>query len=385
MATPWLGRRHRCESSARVSHSSRGWGARHAAGIIAGTAICVTTVTAAGAEDATAPDAITLASWNVEWLADAAVLERADYWRRCEAAGWSNEKPSPSLPFCDVYRRHGIANGTTYRDVKLGAVRGVLDLLADRRTDVVLVQEVGSAEALRAVLPPGYRVLCATTRDDAQNLGIAVRESFAPEAMRCEEVRSLSLEDVPDIARPLRRGLALSFVRAGQRFVVLTVHLKAGCPVGPLDRSADGHCRLLVRQVPRLEAWLEARAAAGESFAVVGDWNRDLEAEVRGGYRARNDGSDRADPARPEQIRNVFPELDDGEPEASALRLAATDRGAAVHGACHPHLDQAVVSRTLLAQLEPASLVAGLAPARLIPVPASASDHCVLEMRWVFR
>lgn len=354
-------------------------------GIVTGIAICVTTVTAARAEEATPRATITLASWNVEWLADEAALERADFWRSCEAGGWPNEKPAPSLPFCDVYRRHGIADAATYRDVKLRAVRGVLDMLAARGTDLVLVQEVGSAEALRAVLPPGYRVLCATTRDDAQNLGIAVRESFAPEAMRCEEVRTLSLEDLPDIGRPLRRGLALSFVRAGQRFVVLTLHLKAGCPVGPLDRSADGHCWLLARQVPRLEAWIEARAAAGESFTVIGDWNRDLEAEVRGGYRARNDGSDRAGPAHPEQIRNVFPELDDGEPGASALRLAATDRGAAVHGACHPHLDQAVVSRSLLAQLEPAGLVAGLAPARLIPVPASASDHCVLEMRWVFR
>lgn len=385
MATSWHGRRQRGESSARVSHSFRGRALRYAVGLITSTAIVVATATGARADEGAAPAVITFASWNVEWLADEAALERADFWRSCEARGWPNEKPAPSLPFCHVYRRHGIASAATYREVKLSAVRGVLEMLATRGSDVVLVQEVGSAEALRAVLPPGYRVLCATTRDDAQNLAIAVRESFAPPAMRCEEVRSLSLEDEPDIGRPLRRGLALSFVRAGERFIVLTVHLKAGCPVGPADRSADGHCRLLARQVPRLEAWIEARAAAGEPFAVIGDWNRDLEAEVRGGFRARNDGSDRAGPARPDQIRNVFPELDDGEPEASALRLAATDRGAAVHGACHPHLDQAVLSRTLLAHLEPSSLVAGLAPARLIPVPASASDHCVLEMRWVFR
>jgi len=354
-------------------------------GIAAVTAICLATAADARAGEETAPAEITFASWNVEWLADEAALDRSDFWRTCEARGWPNEKPAPSLPFCNVYRRHRIANTATYREMKLSAVRGVLDTLAARRIDVLLAQEVGSADAMRAVLPAGYRILCATTRDDAQNLVIAVRESFAPPALQCEEVRTLSLEDDPDVGRPLRRGLALSFLRGGQRIVVLTIHLKAGCPVGPADRSADGHCRLLTRQVPRLEAWIEARAAAGEPFAVIGDWNRDLEAEVRGGYRARNDGSDRAGPARPDQIRNVFPELDDGEPESSALRLAATDRGAAVHGACHPHLDQAVVSRTLLAQLEPASLVAGLAPARLIPVPVSASDHCVLEMRWVFR
>lgn len=351
----------------------------------AGTVFLLTLAMAAGAREPEMSGSVRLASWNAEWLADEVALEGAGFWSACESLGWPNTKLRPDLPFCNVYRRHGVSSGFAYRAVKLAAVRRVLATLADREVDLVLVQEVASAEALRAVLPPGYRVLCATTREDAQNLAVAVRSSFAPPDLGCGEVETLSLETNPEVARPLRRGLAVSFRHAAQRIAALAVHLKAACPVGPLDRRTDGHCRLLAEQVPALEAWIEAMASAGDAFAVIGDWNRDLEAEVRGGYPARNDGSDRAGPALPRQIRNVFPELDDGEPPSSAIRLAAVDRGAAVHGACYPNLDQAVISRTLTDALRPDTLVAGLVPARLVPVPPEASDHCVLEMRWVFR
>lgn len=325
-----------------------------------------------------------VASWNAEWLADGASLEVAGFWDRCAALGWPNEKLRPDLPFCDVYRRAQIFDGAGYRERKLAPVRAVLAELAARRVDVVSVQEVQSARALASVLPAGYRVLCMTTRDDAQNLGFVVRDTLNAE-LECEEVDSLSLAGVSGIPRPLRRGLDLRLVMAGRRIAILGVHLKAGCPSGPLDRAADGSCRMLAQQSVPLEAWMESRARGGEPFAVIGDWNRDLEAEVRGGYRARNDGSDPASPGQAGQIRNLFPELNDGAPPESALRLAATDRGVAVHGACHPNLDQIVVSRTLLDVMEPKTLVAGLLPARLLPVPAGASDHCVLETAFELR
>ncbi len=330
------------------------------------------------------PPTLAVASWNAEWLADDVSLNEAAFWDRCAALGWPNEKLRPDLPFCDVYRRSQIVDGIGYRERKLAPVRAVFAELAARRVDIVSVQEVQSASALASVLPAGYRVLCMTTRNDAQNLGFVVRDALAT-ALECKEIDSLSLEGLPDISRPLRRGLDLRLVVAGRRIAILGVHLKAGCPSGPLDRAADGSCRMLAQQSVPLEAWMEARAAAGEVFAVIGDWNRDLEAEVRGGYRARNDGSDPASPAQAGQIRNLFPELNDGAPPGSALRLAATDRGVAVHGACHPNLDQLVVSRTLLDALDPKALLAGLLPARLLPVPAGASDHCVLETVLKFR
>ncbi len=325
-----------------------------------------------------------VASWNAEWLADGASLDDADFWGRCAALGWPNEKLRPDLPFCDVYRRAQILDGAGYRERKLAPVRAVFAELAARRVDVVSVQEVQSARALASVLPAGYRVHCMTTRDDAQNLGFVVRDALAAE-LDCKEVDSLSLVGLPEFPRPLRRGLELRLALAARRVAILGVHLKAGCPTGPLDRTAEGSCRMLAHQSAPLESWVESRAREGDLFAVIGDWNRDLEAEVRGGYRARNDGSDPTSPGQPAQIRNLFPELNDGSPPEAALRLAATDRGVAVHGACHPNLDQLVVSQRLLDALDPNRLLAGLLPARLRPVPAGASDHCVLETVLEFR
>ena len=53
---------------------------------------------------------------------------------------------------------------------------------------------------------------------------------------------------------------------------LLAVHLKSACPTG----TAAEACATLLRQVPVLEAWIDARAAAGERFAVLGDFNRRL-------------------------------------------------------------------------------------------------------------
>jgi hypothetical protein len=53
---------------------------------------------------------------------------------------------------------------------------------------------------------------------------------------------------------------------------LLSVHLKSGCNV---DRDPnDRDCEVLFRQAPVLESWIDARARAGEHFAVLGDWNR---------------------------------------------------------------------------------------------------------------
>ncbi len=53
----------------------------------------------------------------------------------------------------------------------------------------------------------------------------------------------------------------------------MSVHLKSGCPAGPL--TAEGrNCDLLSRQVAPLEAWIEEQARAGRRFGLLGDFNR---------------------------------------------------------------------------------------------------------------
>lgn len=53
---------------------------------------------------------------------------------------------------------------------------------------------------------------------------------------------------------------------------LLAVHLKSGC--NTKRNTSDPDCPVLFSQAPVLESWIDARARAGEDFAVMGDWNR---------------------------------------------------------------------------------------------------------------
>ena len=331
-----------------------------------------------------APAELRVLSWNMEWLADPAELVAADYWRGCAAMGHANRKPRDDLPFCDVYPKKGIESATDYEARKLVPLRRRLaELAAVRELDVIAVQEVQNAAALEAVLPAGYRVACFTTRTDPQNVGFAVREGLAADAM-CSEVRTLALENEPTIDHPLRRGLALELKVRGGRVTLLAVHLKSGCPGGPMDSTNRPACRALQRQVAPLEQWVETQARAGRPFMIVGDWNRDLEAEIRGGYPARTDASDPAGPMVTAQVRNIWPEIADGSPPQSAMELVTMDRIAATGRACHRNLDQIVLSTSLKALLDPASLQEDRQRARFETRPVAASDHCPMSTRLVF-
>jgi hypothetical protein len=84
------------------------------------------------------------------------------------------------------------------------------------------------------------------------------------------------------------------------------VHLKSGCPAGPL--TAEGrNCDLLSKQVAPLEAWIDEQAAAGRRFGVLGDFNRRFSLEK---------GPAKDSAGRP---LNVWPEINDGEPVAARL------------------------------------------------------------------
>lgn len=322
------------------------------------------------------PKSLTLASWNLEWLADAAVLNSSGYWEQCLAQNWPNKKLRDDLPYCDVYKKDNMLSAADYEN-KLGALKAGLTELATQGIDLLAVQEVQNPAALAAVLPDGYQVVCFTTRADAQNIGYAVR-SGAQLNFSCREVAELSLES---IGGAVRRGLELSLRLGNQDLQLLNVHLKSRCASGNMDNPNNSACRTLQRQMPVLEGWIEAQANAGKPFAIIGDWNRDLEGEVRRNLTARSDASDPAGPIVVSAVRNLFPEINDHTPPASEMLLANVDRSAAARSACHKTLDQLVLSQRLLQQLDPLSLNAGLLPAKLVKGPAAASDHCALVTR----
>ncbi len=337
----------------------------------------------------TASARLQIVSWNLEWLSDPAELERSGFWNQCAAQGWPNAKLRDDLPFCDVYKRDGILSAADYEQKKLVPMRARLADLAAQNLDVLAVQETASAAALQSVLPAGYEVACFTTCVDAQNVGYAVRESAIPQ-VQCKEVVALSQETNPAMTRAVRRGLELTVpVGAGsapRSLALLNVHLKSSCPEGRMDNPANKNCSTLQQQAPALEAWIEEQAARNQPFAIIGDWNRNLEAEVAGNFPARADGSDPSGPLQPATLRNLWPELNDLVPAASGMELAAVDRGAArVNPACHEKLDQLAVSLSLKAQLAATSLKNDHVPAALMPRPAGASDHCPLGVELMFK
>ncbi len=328
--------------------------------------------------------ALSLVSWNLEWLADPQALQQSDYWQRCARQHWPKHKLRTDLPVCDAYARRGIHTAAEYRSRKLLPLQQSLATLATQHVDIFAVQEIQNSAALQAILPAGYRVACVTRREDAQNLGFIVRNDSHWQ-MNCDEVRALSLEDDRQVPRAVRRGLALQLTQPGKSLRILNVHLKSGCPKGPMTKNSN-HCKSLQRQVAILEEWIEQQANRNQPFMIIGDWNRDLLAEQKHHYPARADNSDPRSPIRnPAIIRNLFPEINDGVPANSAMHLGLVDRHAARVKHCHADLDQIVFSQLLLTQLATPAAQHTLPAAALLNFAQDASDHCALQTHLQFK
>ena len=181
------------------------------------------------------------ATWNLEWLTD-------------RPAG------SPSLP----------AAVRPKRSADIAALRGYA---AEMNADVIAIQEVDGAHMAAQVFPPDRYVIHMTHDKVVQRVGLVVRRSI-PFTVNPDDTAL-----VPPHSG-LRSGADITLHLPGGDLRVLAVHLKAGCDWSSLrgDRPA---CVELARQVPALAAWIRARAAAGEAFVVLGDFNRWM--DTRGG------------------------------------------------------------------------------------------------------
>ncbi len=228
---------------------------------------------------------VRIASWNVEYLMTPAthVALRAS----CAENGGMVGGDERTLP-CAITRREPRTAGD-YVSLRRYA--------AQLHADIVALQEVDGPDAAEQVFP-GYDY-CFSSRGHTQKNGFAIRRGLPH---RCEpEYHALSLNNA------VRRGVVVTFFPGtANEFRLMSVHLKSGCPAGPL--TAPGrNCDLLSKQIAPLEAWIEGEANAGHRFGLLGDFNRRFSLE-KGGARDA-DG----------RQLNVFAELNDGSPPASRL------------------------------------------------------------------
>lgn len=225
--------------------------------------------------------------------------------------------------------------------------------------DVIAFQEVESAAAAQRIFPADAFDIVIETRTGStrnarcrgrsdqrltrQAVGFAIRKGLRYE--RHPDVTALQLGD-PD----LRGGVDVTLYPAGQAPLrLLVVHLKSGCPTGR-EREA---CDTLFRQLPVVERWIDARAAEGVRFAVVGDFNRRL--------------AQAGDP--------FWAEIDDGEPAGADLRLAAGARRPACDPRYSDFIDHIVVGGRTRVNPD------GFDEWRIGPQEAPVSDHCPISLR----
>ena len=228
---------------------------------------------------------VRIASWNVEYLMTPAT--HLALRSSCAENGGMVGGDERTLP-CAITKREP-RTADDYVSLRNYATQ--------LRADIVALQEVDGPEAAAQVFP-GYD-FCFSTRAHTQKNGFAIRRGLPH---RCEpEYEPLSLDNA------VRRGVVVTFFPGTvNEFRLMSVHLKSGCPAGPL--TAPGrNCELLAKQVAPLEAWIEGEANAGRRFGVLGDFNRRFTIEKG--------------PARDAEGRqlNMYAEINDGVPAASKL------------------------------------------------------------------
>ena len=234
----------------------------------------------AGQDGSQRGDGIKLATWNLEHLAEA------------DGAG------------CRPRTEADYARLRTYAE-RLDA-------------DVIALQEVESAAAAARVFdatkyeivmsgqpypPPSGKCGGDSVQTFLpQRTGFAIRKGIAFKLNPPLEALNVSRE-----GGPLRWGVDVT-LEGKHPLRLLGVHLKSGCSAG--FKADDDDCPPLMVQVPIVEGWIDAREAAGEAFAVLGDFNRRL---------------------KPADVQ-VWQAWDDGDPKGLDLHIAALEADGGPYG-----------------------------------------------------
>jgi hypothetical protein len=387
--------------------------------------------------------ALRIATWNLAWLMGRQTFEQ---WTQfCGTHDWNPPSDVQSLrplPYCDVHsgmvfplkpclrqRDPGHVDDPAARfgadhpcrdslqlhtwaaySQKLRALGDTAAQLKRQGIEIVFMQEVYDRAAAREVFPEaeGWRVETSAEQADPvpipQQVGVAYRGT-ARMVGSPKLIRSLALTSAE--GRAVRPGLEVSFRFAEQQIDFLVLHLKAGCRSQDIDdpkirrdsdetseefeqrqRQKQNDCRALRAQIPALEQWIDAKAAANRLYAIVGDTNRTLLAEGFDARKARLAGSDSLDPKDPitenTKIARLTPEVSDKAPPDAQLNIVRADYsgvsrepcGTSVRGIDHFALGSRLSNWLGLAMGAGRSQVLGYGEAAYGSTKALPSDHC---------
>lgn len=271
------------------------------------------------------PTTLKIASWNLEHLAErdgegCRPRTEADY---AALRGHSESLDADVIAFQEVE--------------SVAAARRVFD---PARYDVVISARPASARGGSCYGSPGQSIR-------HQAVGFAIRKGVR--WTRNPDLSALALGN-PD----LRWGVDITLVGT-KPIRLLAVHLKSGCNSGrsPTDRD----CPVLFDQLPIVEGWIDARAAKGETFAVLGDWNRRL--------AARGDA--------------FYAEIDDADPPGADLALAAGDRAATCKARYREFIDHIVLGKHAVRIAVPDSFEEFRYGG--VPEERHPSDHCPISVK----
>ena len=162
--------------------------------------------------------------------------------------------------------------------------------------DIVALQEVEGPAAAGRVFPSSTHNYFFTDQQGPMRTGFAVKKHI--NVLQNPDYQELKIND------ETFKGADLTVILDEQTTVrLLNVHLKSGCWGDPLNTDSVA-CRALRMQVGALERWIDARAAEGEPFIVLGDFNRRFDSRVD----------------------TFWPEIDDGIPAAADLSRITAGR-----------------------------------------------------------
>lgn len=151
--------------------------------------------------------------------------------------------------------------------------------------DVISLQEVESKKAVHRVFPKSdwqvvmsdrpasavYECRGSGRQSTQQKVAIAIRNDIDFKPLSSFKKLGLGMEG-------LRYGVSVRLNIAKQPLDVLAVHLKSGCFVDNYQTADRKACKVLSKQVPILDNWVEERLKQDKAFVIMGDFNHRLAA-----------------------------------------------------------------------------------------------------------